>query len=311
MLAHGRFSAHTLAAKEAERERMADYVVFGAAGQLGTELVNHLEQRGAGVEGVDREQCDITSSKSVAAVLERARPSVVFNAAGFADVDQAESVRERVMKVNGVGAGIVAAHTRRVGARLLHFSSSYVFGDGHHEPIGEDSSTDPLQVYGASKLWGESLVQRNCPESWIVRSGALYSRFGKNIVRTLIEVALSDKERITMVQDEIVAPTPAFLVAQTAIDLTDQEVFGVFHASTRGACSWYAFVDALVDRLELDVEVKPITSERWGAPARRPRYSALDNVMLRALGLDSFPSWDLALDAFIERNGEQIIWEVS
>lgn len=290
---------------------MADYVVFGSDGQLGSELVNHLEQRGVDVLGIDREECDITSASSVAEILDGARPDVVFNAAGFSDVDQAESVRKRVMRVNGAAAGIVAAHTRRVGARMVHFSSSYVFGDGHTSPIDEGHEPDPLQVYGASKLWGETLVRQNCPESWIVRAGALYSRFGHNIVRTLIEVALSNKERITMVDDEVVAPTPAYLIAQTAIDLTDQDVFGVFHASTRQACTWYEFVSELVSRLELDVEVKPITAERWGAPARRPKYSALDNMMLRALGRDSFPTWDLALDAFIERNGEQIIWEVS
>lgn len=290
---------------------MSDYVVFGSGGQLGSELVNHLEHRGADVTGIGRQQCDITSRDSVAALLKEEQPRAVFNAAGFAAIDQAESVRQRVMKVNGIGAGIVAAQSRRVGARLVHFSSSYVFGEGHHAPIDEACKPDPMQVYGESKLWGEKLVQQNCPESYIVRCGGLYSRYGRNIVRTLIELALSDKERITMIEDELVAPTPAYLVAQTAIDLVEQDVFGVFHASTRGECSWYQFVDTLVDRLTLDIEVAGITQERWGAPARRPKYSVLDNLMLRTMDADSFPEWELALDAFVDRNGEQIIWEIS
>ena len=115
-----------------------------------------------------------------------------------------------------------------------------------------------------------------------------------------------------MVDDETISPTPAYLVAQTAIDLACEEsLFGVYHASTTGRCTWHEFVSTFVDKLDLDVEVQPISAERWGAPARRPAYSVLDNLMLRTMGRDGFPDWELALDAFIEANGEQIVWDLS
>lgn len=290
---------------------MAKYVVFGAGGQLGTELVQQLENRDETVVGVDRETCDITAPAAVARVLDDARPEVVFNAAAFTLVDQAESVRTRAMKVNGVGAAVVAAHARRVGARLVHFSSDYVFGAGHSSPIDEARQTAPLNAYGKSKLWGEELALRNNRETYVVRTSAMYSRFGRNVVRQMIEVAMSKKKSITIIDDEYVAPTPAFLVAQTAIDLAAQEVFGVFHAATKSECTLYDLVSALVSRLDLEIEVHRISQERWGAPALRPKYCALDNLMLRTLGLDSFPTWDVALEAFLEENGERIIWEVS
>jgi len=290
---------------------MARYVVFGAGGQLGTELVHQLERRDHSVVGVDRETCDITTPEAVTRILDRERPEVVFNAAGFTLVDQAESVRSRALKVNGVGAAIVSAHARKVGARLVHFSSDYVFGPGHSSPIDEAREPKPMNVYGRSKLWGEELALRNNRETYVVRSSGMYSRFGRNVVRQMIEVAMSRKSSITMIDDEFVAPTPAYLVAQTAIDLAAQDVFGIFHASAKSECSWYEFVVELVTRLDLDIEIQPISQERWGAPAQRPKYSALDNLMLRTLGLDSFPTWDVALQAFLEENGERIIWEVA
>lgn len=291
---------------------MPKFLVFGSAGQLGAELVTQLQHRGESVLGVDREQCDITSPSSVRQTIANAKPQYVFNAASFSEVDQAESVRRLAVSVNGIGAGIVAAACREARAVNVFFSSHYVFGDGHKEPIDESARPAPLNNYAHSKLWGEQLVIQNCPRSFIVRTGALYSRHGTNVVRQLIQIALAGKKRITMVEDETISPTPAYLVAQTAIDLAVEEtVHGVYHASCSGAATWYEFVSRFVSTLELDVEVQGVTAERWGAPARRPRYSALDNLMLRTLDRDDFPTWRVALDAFLESNGEQIIWELS
>ena len=290
---------------------MPRYVVFGAAGQLGSELVEQLEKRGESVLGVDREDADVTNPSAVASVMSSAKPEIVFNAAAFTDIDQAESVRQRALQVNGIGAGVVAAQTRRAGARLVHFSTNYVFGNGHMAPIDEARTPDPLSNYGASELWGEHLVARNCPRSYIVRTSALSSMHGDNVVRQLTGVALSGKRVLTFVDDETISPTPAYLVAQTAIDLAQQDVYGIFHASTKGECSWYDFVARFVEKLEIDVDVQGISQQRWGAPARRPTYAVLDNLMLRTIGLDSFPDWEKALDAFVDQNGEQLIWAMS
>ncbi len=291
---------------------MPKFLVFGSAGQLGTELVNQLTAQGEEVVGVDRDQCDITSASAVRHVLAEVAPQFVFNAAAFSDVDQAESVRRMAVSVNGIGAGIVAAACRDARAVNVFFSSHYVFGAGHTEPIDESRTPAPLNNFGKSIYWGEQLVTRNCPRSFIVRSAAMYSRFGTNVVREITQIALAGKKTITMVDDETISPTPAYLVAQTAIDLVQHEhIYGVYHASSTGECTWYEFVRSFVQKLDLDVEVLPISAERWGAPARRPRYSVLDNLMLRTLGRDRFPDWEVALDAFIEANGEEIVWEMS
>lgn len=291
---------------------MSRFLVFGSAGQIGTELVKALQARGEDVVGVDREDCDVTSETAVRRTIRDTKPEFVFNAATFSDVDQAESVRRICLQVNGIGAGIVAAHACAVGAVNVFFSSHYVFGDDHQAPIDEGRTPNPLNNYGKSMLFGEQLVARNCPRSFVLRSSALYSRFGTNVIRQLTQAALAGKKTLTMVDDETIAPTPAYLVAQTAIDLAlECNVYGVYHASTTGECSWYDFVASFVRKLELDVEVHPISAERWGAPARRPRYSVLDNLMLRTLGRDHFPNWQTALDGFIEANGEEIIWSLS
>ena len=291
---------------------MPRFLVYGSAGQLGTEIVNQLESRGEEVLGVDRDVCDVTAERAVRRVMAQAKPQVVFNAASFSDVDQAESVRRMAVAVNGIGAGIVAAACREARAINVCFSSHYVFGAGHTSPIDECRTPEPLNNYGQSVLWGERLAMQNCPRTYVLRSPALYSRFGTNVIRHLTQIALAGKRTITMVDDEIVSPTPAHLVAQTAIDLaTEGGVFGVYHASTSGGCSWHEFVSTFVKKLDLDVDVQAISAERWGAPARRPAYSVLDNLMLRTLGRDNFPDWKLALDAFLEANGEKIIWDLS
>ena len=291
---------------------MTDHLVLGSRGQLGSELVKQLELRGESVVGLDREDCDVSSTASVRAAFAEHQPRYVFNAAAFSDIDQAESVRSTAFRVNAIGAGIVAAASREARAVHCYFSTSLVFGDGFVSPIDEGRRPAPLNNYGETKLAGERLVARNCPRSFVLRCPAMYSRFGTNIVNHLTKLALAGKKSIAMVSDEIISPTPAFLVAQTAIELAQSEtVFGTYHASTKGQCSWHEFVSTFCSKLELDTEVTPVTAERWGAAARRPRYAVLKNEMLHTLGRDHFPDWEKALDAFLDANGEQIVWAMS
>ncbi len=289
---------------------MADIIVTGGEGQLGFELVRQLEERGESVEALGRGECDITSLESVAEAFAQYSPKYVFNAAAYNAVDQAENETDAAFAVNAMGPANLAAACREAGAKLVHFSTDYVFGDGFAEPIDESQPAEPLSAYGRSKLFGEELVARNHRSSFVVRSTALYSHRRSNFVRTMLKYGLAGKP-LTVVNDQYISPTWVRPLARAAIELSQTEVFGTYHAVTHGGCTWYEFARLIFDILDVDAELGHTTQEEWGAEARRPQYSMLDNRLLRLAGLDEFADYRVTLESFLDEYGDQLVSEFS
>lgn len=289
---------------------MATHLVIGCDGQLGYELVEQLRTKDEEVIGVGHAACDITSDEAVRRIFDRVQPDVVYNAAAYNDVDQAESVRDIAMGVNGLAPGRIASACRDHGARLMHFSTDYVFGEGHSVPLDEGAAPDPMSVYARSKLLGEHLALRNNPQTFVMRVTGLYSDRRANFVKTMIRIGLT-KKKLTVVDDQLLSPTWVKPVADVALDLVQRDTFGVYHGVCHGGVSWYDFARAIFAALDIEVDLGPVSQERWGAPARRPAYSVLDNCLLRLSGLDRFEGWEETLHAFLDLHGEQLVWEVS
>lgn len=285
---------------------MSRVLVFGAQGQLGYQLVQDLEEQGFEVIGLDRLEGDLTSKGAISRAFVKHQPSLVFNAAAYNAVDQAEQEQDQAIAINGVGPGLIAAACREHEATMVHFSTDYVFGHGHEQPIDETREPAPLGAYGRSKLLGERLVLANCPRSFVLRCCGLYGERRHNFVRTMIRAAIAGRT-LNVVQDQLVSPTWVLPLSRVAIALSKTKLHGVYHATAHGGISWYDYAAQIFDRLEIKAELHPTSQATWGAKAPRPPYSVLDNAMLRLLGLDSFEDCSSALDKFLSLHGQAIV----
>lgn len=292
---------------------MSKYLIVGSQGQLGSELRSLFDEMQSEGESIsyahaDVDDCDITDESQVAAfVADHADADVVFNAAAFTDVDAAEDLSQKAMTINAVGAANVAAASRLVDASLVYFSTDFVFGQGHTVPIDESVRPEPLSAYGRSKRAGEVLSLQNNPACAVVRSCGLYSRWGRNFVRSIASHA-RQRDRLHIVDDQRVTPTPTTTLARVAVEMARAPVFvgGIYHATAGGGCTWRDFGQTVVELLDLDVEIEPTTSEQWNAQAQRPAYSVLDNRRLRLRGMDSFADWRRELESFLDEWGDRI-----
>jgi dTDP-4-dehydrorhamnose reductase len=256
-------------------------LVTGAAGQLGVELLRTAPSR-IDVVGLGHGECDIIDPTQVDAAAEIHQPNLIINAAAYTAVDAAESAENLAYAVNATGAGNVARAAQSVGARVIHVSSDYVFDGRSHEPYGPDSQPNPVSVYGASKLAGETAVRLASPNALVLRSSWLYASHGKNFLNTILSGIRASKP-LRVVNDQIGVPTSARSLAQAIWACAERpELSGVQHWVDGGTGSWYDFAVAiqkiaLEQRLvERPTAIAPVTSAEYQLPARRPAYSVLD-----------------------------------
>ena len=226
------------------------------------------------------------------------RPDVIINAAGYTDVDGCETNKEMAFLVNAIGARNAAIAARKVEADLIHISTDYVFDGNKDGAYVECDCPLPLNIYGWSKLLGERLVLEQNPRTFILRVAWLYGPAGRNFVKTMLALA-KDKEELCVVDDQRGTPTFAGDVARQIKKLLDTESYGLYHCTSQGCCSWYEFAREIFRLAGIPIRVMPVTSSEYQRPARRPASSVLDNLMLRAQGLDIMPPWQESLAAHI------------
>ena len=282
-----------------------DTVIFGAQGQLGHALAARLPDARA----VGRAMCDVTNAAQISAVLSGGA-RVVYNATAYNHVDKAEHQADEAFAINGFAPGRLAAAARAVSSRFVHYSTDYVFGDGHLMPIDETQQPAPLSVYGRSKLHGELLARQNNPDTLVIRTTGLYSHHRHNFVKTMINLAVSGR-RMTVVSDQRVSPTWAESLADTSVELAEADVVGVYHVTAQGECSWFQLAGRIMEILGITGDLHPVDQVTWGAAARRPAYSALDDAMLRATGIARLGRWDDELERFLHKHGAALLEEAS
>ena len=280
-------------------------LLLGAGGQLASDLVKVLPS--ASLIPLKRADVDVTDLSAIDRVLDAHRPAWVVNTTAFHRVDDIERDPESTRQafiVNAAAVHHLALACTRRRARLLHLSTDYVFGGGPPGPYAEDAPTAPLNAYGVSKLAGEQLIGLADPAHIVVRSSGLYGVAGSagkggNFVETMLRLAHKGAP-IKVVNDQTLAPTyTAELAAGIARLMAASAPGGVYHLTSGGACSWFEFARRIFELCGLTPELTPTTSEAFGAPARRPRYSVLVNGRAAALGLSPLPPWSEGLAAYL------------
>jgi len=278
-------------------------LVTGSNGQLGSELVRILGERGTIVMGVDRPGIDITQSGSIATAFGLFEPTVVINCAAWTAVDEAEAAEDAAMQVNGVAPGLLAQACAASGAWLVQVSTDYVFAGDADAPYPEDAKPAPLTAYGRTKLAGEIAVQELLPDAhYIVRTAWLYGLNGSNFARTMLKLE-QERDTVSVVTDQVGQPTYARDLAHQIVALVDAHPQpGTFHGTNAGATSWHEFAQAVFQGAGADpARVQQTDSSSFVRPAPRPAYSVLGHDAWAAAGLEPMRDWRAALaDAFAD-----------
>ena len=299
-------------------------LVLGANGQVGFELARALAPIGDVVvatrDGVspDATHCitaDLARADSLASALDEARADVIVNAAAYTAVDRAEDEPEFADRVNHLAVGEIGTWAARYRASVVHYSTDYVFDGSAKRPYREDDATAPLGVYGRTKLAGEEALRASGASHLILRTAWVYTARGHNFLRTMLRLG-AERDELKVVDDQIGAPTPARLIAETTASLLpqwqthvatgDTRFDGIYHLVAAGQCSWYAFAEAilrgaaergLIPKLP---RIEPIATADYPTRARRPAWSVLDCDRLEgAFGLQ-LPPWEQGLAGVLD-----------
>src|SRR5579872_1494598 len=259
-------------------------VVFGAAGQLGIELVRELRARGYTAIGWERSQVDITDRAAVESSLTQYDAELVFNSAAYNQVDVAEQEPQAAFLVNALAVRNLALACRQVDARLIHFSTDYVFDGLAGRPYTEDDPTHPLGAYAVSKLAGELYAQAYLDRALVVRTSGVFGPGGLatargNFVELMLRLAGS-KQPIRVVEDHVASPTFAPLLAARTIDLVERGLAGVFHVGGGTPISWFQFARTIFEAARLEPMLLATNEREYRTAARRPKYSALSNAKM-------------------------------
>ena len=276
---------------------MSRWLVTGAGGMLGRDLLTALGAAGEDAVGLARGELDITDEVAVGAALRDWKPDVVVNCAAWTAVDDAEAQEEAALAVNGTGAAHVAAACAEAGAGLVHVSTDYVFPGDARRPYAEDAATGPRTAYGRSKLAGERAVLGLLPGTgYVVRTAWLYGSGGPNFVRTMMRLE-RERPTVDVVDDQRGQPTWTVDVAGRIVALaTSGAPAGVYHATASGEASWFEVAREVFRLAGADpARVRPTTSGAFRRPAPRPAYSVLGHDRWAAAGLEPIGSWRPAL----------------
>jgi len=283
------------------------FLLLGANGQVGFELRRSLAPLGEVVAATRNGEdgtlvADLGDAASLRAALDAANAEVVVNAAAYTAVDRAEDEPAVAQRINGDALGEIGAWTKSHGARVVHYSTDYVFDGNGARPYREDDPTAPPGVYGRSKLAGENALRESGCDHVIMRTAWVYASRGKNFLLTMLKVG-AERDTLRVVDDQRGTPTSASLIADvTANVLAGGAKSGTYHLCAGGECTWYEFAQAIFARaheaglIARTPRVEAITTADYPTKASRPRYSVLDTSKLRAaFGVD-LPPWQQGLD---------------
>jgi dTDP-4-dehydrorhamnose reductase len=286
-------------------------LLLGGAGQVGTEARALALPKGVRIFAPPRSAVDLEDSAAISNIVAAEPWSAVINAAGYTNVDGAESAEAKAAAINATAPALLAAETGRRGIPLIHISTDYVFNGRKGAPYVEDDAPAPLNAYGRGKLAGESGVRGANPRHVILRTAWVYSPYGKNFVRTVLRLA-QERDRLTIVDDQHGCPTAARDIARSCTDIAlrcarDQEraSYGTYHFAGAGEATWFEFATAIVElasgRTRRSPQVVPIRTVDYPTPALRPADARLDCTKIsRSFDVTMRP-WREALAETIDR----------
>lgn len=290
-------------------------LLIGKNGQVGFELQRALAPLGE-VVAFDTPQIDLARPESIAQAIEQSAPQVIINAAAYTAVDKAEAEPELARAINATAPGLIGEAAQRLGARVIHYSTDYVYDGAKDGCYREDEPTNPLCVYGATKRDGDLALAASGARHYVFRTSWVFGAHGANFVKTVLRLG-AERETLSVVADQFGAPTSAALLADVTAQVLGQLRYrdaaavpsGVYHLVAGGETSWHGFAQAIVHganergrTLKLTTEaIKAIPTSDYPLPARRPANSRLDTTRLRETFGLVLPTWQAGLDHVLDQ----------
>lgn len=280
-------------------------VVTGVGGQLGTEVLDQLIQRGHQAIGLTLQDLDITREEDVNEVFHHIQPDAVIHCAAYTAVDLAQEEQEAAYQVNVLGTRYLAKACATCHAKFLYVSTEYVFSGAGEKPWTVNDVVDPQNIYGKTKAAGEAEVVQAISQYFIVRTSWVVGIHGKNFVKTMLNLGKKN-DQVRVVTDQIGSPTFTFDLAKLLIDMVETNRYGYYHASNEGYCSWYEFALEIFRQAKIDVTVNPVESSEFPTKAVRPKNSRMDKSCLDQNGFQRLPDWRESLNRYLLLSGEII-----
>lgn len=276
---------------------MKRILVTGANGQLGQSILEQSKNyKEIECFFVTRNELDITNEELVKHYFDDKSFDFVVNCAAYTAVDKAEDEQESAYLVNAKATEFLAKITNEKKIPFIHVSTDYVFDGTASQPRMETDQTNPIGVYGQTKLEGENLALKNNPKTIILRTAWVYSRFGNNFVKTMLRL-FQEKESISVVADQIGSPTNAIDLADAILEIisTNELTYGIFNYSNEGKCSWFEFAQKIKEFSSSTIEINPVPTSAYPTKAKRPAYSLLDKTKIKEVYQLTIPNWEDSL----------------
>jgi len=273
-------------------------LVTGVNGQLGFDVVLACKENKIDVIGIDIDDLDITIPEAVDRFLQESKAAILVHCAAYTAVDRAEEEKEQCFKVNVDGTRNLAKACKRLGMKMVYFSTDYVFPGTGEQPWKENDKKDPINVYGQSKSQSEEIVNEILDQYFILRISWVFGVNGNNFVKTMLRLG-KENGQVNVVNDQIGSPTYTKDVADLIINMMFTQEYGIYHVTNEGFCSWYEFACEIFKQANMEVLVIPLDSSQFPTKAARPHNSRLDKSQLLLKGFTALPTWKDALKRFL------------
>ena len=285
---------------------MNNILVTGSTGQLGSDVVKELLKRGYSTLSPNRSEFNLCSEDSIRNYILNSNCEAIVHCAAYTQVDKAEDEKDLCIKINATATKHIVKCAKILDIPMIYISTDYVFDGTKDGEYTENDETNPINIYGESKLAGEKYVQEILDKYYIVRTSWVFNINGKNFIETMLRLSKANNQ-LSIVNDQIGSPTYTKDLSRLLVDMLETSKYGLYHATNEGYCSWYEFANTIFKLANINIDIKAINSNEYASRAKSPLNSKLSKDKLIEYGFKPLPHWEDALKDYLIRRGDLLI----
>ena len=285
---------------------MNNILVTGSTGQLGSDVVKELLKRGYSTLSPNRSEFNLCSEDSIRNYILNSNCEAIVHCAAYTQVDKAEDEKDLCIKINATATKHIVKCAKILDIPMIYISTDYVFDGTKDGEYTENDETNPINIYGESKLAGEKYVQEILDKYYIVRTSWVFNINGKNFIETMLRLSKANNQ-LSIVNDQIGSPTYTKDLSRLLVDMLETSKYGLYHATNEGYCSWYEFANTIFKLANINIDIMAINSNEYASRAKRPLNSKLSKDKLIEYGFKPLPNWEDALKDYLIRRRDLLI----